>query len=346
MEERVQEALERVIERELEGNRQAPVERAIFGHAEPKGLAAAFERCCAELLGADVRAGLFYRSSIGAVAGVELNDRRRAVLKAYQPDRSRARLAEVVRLQRRLEALGCFAPAVLAGPAPLARGHIIIEAYVTRGHTRNAHEPVVRRALAHSWHAVSAALEPEVAVTSLPAHLVAQLEPGRLWPTPHSKLFDFEATRQGAEEIDALAAAALKRREPAGRIVLGHSDWRAEHVHFEGDRPVAAFDWDSLCKGQEAELVGFIAHAFCADWTRSDCVQAPTLDEARAFVAEYEAARGAPFGAAERRLLAAAFAYSIAYTARCGHAYGRRDRERPGTFHELLARYGQHLFEL
>jgi hypothetical protein len=339
------EPLEQVIGHALAANQRAPVEHAIFGHAEPERLARQFERCCVELLGAEVRAGLFYRSSIGAVAGVELGDGRRAVLKAYQPDRSRARLVEVVRLQRRLESLGCLAPAVLAGPEPLARGQVVIEAYVARGHTRDAHEPLVRRALAHSLYAVSAALESEVAVTSLPAHLLAQLEPGHLWPTPHSQLFDFEATRAGAEEIDALAAAALERREAAGRIVLGHSDWRAEHVHFEGNRPVAAFDWDSLCKSHEAELVGFIAHAFCADWTRPDCVQAPTLDEARAFVADYEAARGATFGAAERRLLGTAFAYSIAYTARCGHAYGRRERERPGTFHELLARHGRGLFE-
>jgi len=56
-------------------------------------------------------------------------------------------------------------------------------------------------------------------------------------------------------------------------------------VRFDGERIVAAFDWDSLHKEREPALVGYTAHAFCADWTRADIVPVPTLDEARAFVA-------------------------------------------------------------
>jgi hypothetical protein len=322
------------------------VELAIYGSADPAALARELDRCCRQLLQVGTRAGLFYQSSIGAVAGVELEDGRRVVIKAYQPERSCERLREVVRLQRELAARGCLAPDVLAGPAPLARGQVIIEEYVQRGHTRDGHEPVVRRALASSLHAVSAALDPFVAVSSLPVHLLAQLAPDVLWPRPHSKLFDFEATRAGAEQIDALATQARQRMLRAGRVVIGHTDWRAEHVRFEGDLPIAAFDWDSLCKGREPELVGFIAHAFCADWSRPQHVQAPTLEEARAFVSDYEAARGRAFDAEERRLLGASFAYSVAYSARCGHAYGKRERDEPGTFHELCARYAERLLEL
>lgn len=58
-----------------------------------------------------MNAGLFYRSSVGTVAGVELVDGRCAVLKAHQPARSRERLAEVVRLQNHLAPQGRFAPA-------------------------------------------------------------------------------------------------------------------------------------------------------------------------------------------------------------------------------------------
>jgi hypothetical protein len=32
-------------------------------------------------------------------------------------------------------------PAVLAGPARLAHGHVVIEEYVERGRTRDGHEP-------------------------------------------------------------------------------------------------------------------------------------------------------------------------------------------------------------
>ncbi|MCU0687336.1 MAG: hypothetical protein MUF34_34675 [Polyangiaceae bacterium] len=117
----------------------------------------------------------------------------------------------------------------------------------------------------------------------------------RLWPTPYSKLFDFDATARGAEWIDDVAAAA-RAVAPAGAIVIGHADWRAEHVRFRGDTVAVAYDWDSLARDRETALVGSCAHAFPANWAREGRTQAPTLDEARAFVADYEAARGQPFG--------------------------------------------------
>src|SRR5262245_26541554 len=101
---------------------------------------------------------------------------------------------------------------------------------------------------------------------------------------------------------------------------------------FAGARPVIAFDWDSLCCEHEPALLGSVAHGFCADWSLPDHRQAPTLEEARAFVGDYERARGRPFSPAERRLCGAAFAYACAYTARCGHALDGDTRERAGAF--------------
>jgi hypothetical protein len=234
---------------------------------------------------------------------------------------------------------------VLAGPSPLGRGLAIAERYVDRGVARDAHEAAIRRALATSLHALVEALEPFIATSVLPLQLSSP-PAGEIWPTPHSRLFDFEATRAGAVDIDSLAAEARSRVTSSGRIVLGHGDWRAEHVRFDGATPVVAFDWDSLCKEAEPALVGFNAHGFCADWSRADHAQAPTLDEARAFVNDYEVARGHPFADDERRLCGAAFAYSVAYTARCTHALGRDERRQPGTFQHLVATYGRGLLDL
>jgi hypothetical protein len=167
-----------------------------------------------------------------------------------------------------------------------------------------------------------------------------------LWPPPHSRLFDFEATRSGAEYIDELAATARGSMIPVGRHVIGHSDWRAEHVRFGDDRPVLAFDWDSLCVEREPALVGITAHMFCADWSCDRIGQAPTLEEARAFVAEYQAAARRQFTHDERVLCSAAFAYSVAYTSRCGHASGVDTRNQPGTFQHLIASAGAELLEL
>jgi hypothetical protein len=163
---------------------------------------------------------------------------------------------------------------------------------------------------------------------------------------PHSRLFDFDSTTAGAEYIDELAARARALMVPTGRVVLGHGVWRAEHVRFEGDEPVVGFDWDSLCRDREPSLVGAVAHAFSADWSRAEHVQAPTMEEAREFVAAYETARGRRFTAEERQLCSGAFAYGVAYTARCGHAAGIDTRDQPGSFQYLIAVEGDGLLRL
>jgi|SRR5580700_4615188 hypothetical protein len=109
---------------------------------------------------------------------------------------------------------------------------------------------------------------------------------------------------------------------------------------------LSAFDWDSLCREREPALVGAAAHGFCADWSQTAIPQAPTMDEARAFVSDYEQARGKPFSVDERRLCRASLAYATAYAARCGYAAGGDHHETPGSFLHLLWSERTHLFEL
>jgi hypothetical protein len=45
----------------------------------------------------------------------------------------------------------------------------------------------------------------------------------------------------GAEWIDGITAAArVVRDEPIGREVVGHGDWVANHVRFDGEEPCVA----------------------------------------------------------------------------------------------------------
>lgn len=150
----------------------------------------------------------------------------------------------------------------------------------------------------------------------------------------------------GAEDIDEVATAARLRMLPCGRTVLGHGDWRAEHVRFEATQPVVAYDWEGLSKRPEPDLVGHTALAFCADWSRADYVQTPTIEESRAFIAAYEEARGHPFDRIERTLCGASFAYTAGYIARCVHALGRDERRKPGTCQHLIAMHGLGLLNL
>ena len=322
------------------------VELAIFGHQDPARISAALDDLCSEAFGSRVAGALFYQSSVTAVAGLELRDGRRVVVKAHQPDQPSSTLAELAHMQARVAEASGLAPRPLAGPLPFANGFATVEEHDERGASADAHDPDVRRAIAASLHDVVELLAPLAARSRLPRHLLFARAGNDLWPRPHSRLFDFEATRAGAEEIDALAAAARAALSPHGRAVLGHGDWRVEHLRFAGGRVVLAYDWQSICRTEEAALVGFAAHAFCADWSGSDPRQAPSLEEARAFVADYERARGAPFDREERSLCGAAFAYSVAYTARCGHAGGYDGRGTPGTFRHLLVAHGAELLKL
>src|SRR5262249_4285687 len=159
-----------------------------------------------------------------------------------------------VRVQRYLADRGVFAAEILAGPSPLGHGHAIVERFVDIGATEDAHRPEIRAALATALRTIIATCEPLVGSSALERGLLARPN-APLWPTPHSKLFDFEAAARGAEWIDEIASLARQRMAPAGVRVIGHSDWRAEHVRFVGDRPVVAFDWDSLCCQLEPELL-------------------------------------------------------------------------------------------
>ncbi len=311
------------------------VELAIFGSADARSIARILNAFCMQNLGSPVAGGLFHQSSIGSVTGVVLEDGRSLVVKAHQPSHSREFLAEVVRVQSYLAERRVFATKVVAGPLPVGRGHAVVEEFVDIGSKADAHRPEIRGALAAGLHAIVQACAPLVDGTSLGPGVLASAG-NALWPTPHSKLFDFTATAKGAEWIDDIAARARERMNPIGKSVIGHGDWRAEHVRFLTNKPVVAFDWDSLCREREPALIGAAAHGFCANWAQGDKRQAPSLDEARAFVRDYERARGKMFSAEERRLCGACLAYASAYTARCGYAGGGDEHETPGTFQHLV----------
>lgn len=321
------------------------VELAIFECADAYLIAGFLNTFCLRNLGSPIAEGLFHQSSIGSVSGVVLEDGRSVVIKAHQPERSREFLAEVVRVQSYLTERAVFATQVVTGPLPLGRGYAIVEAFTDIGSKADAHRPEIRGALAAGLHAIVQACNPLVETTSLGPALLRSAGDA-LWPTPHSKLFDFAASAKGAEWIDDIAERARERMRPVGDLVIGHSDWRVEHVRFSANTPVVAFDWDSLCCEREPALIGTVANGFCADFSQGDNRQAPTLDEARAFVRDYERARGRRFSAEERRLCGASVAYASAYTARCGHAAGHDERETPGTFQHLVWNERGNLFEM
>jgi hypothetical protein len=96
------------------------------------------------------------------------------------------------------------------------------------------------------------------------------------------------------------------------------------------------YDWDSLTLESELVLVGAAAATFTATWYLP-VRPAPTVDEARGFVGEYESARGVAFTAQERDQINGAATYALAYSARCEHAIDPEGRRYAGGFREALA---------
>lgn len=321
----------------------AVLERRALGTSDLELAAKRLEECCTRTL-APVAECLFYRSNVGLVAGLVLDDGRRVVAKVHRPNQTRTRLATVQRVQGHLADHGYPCPRPV-GMAHCEHAFVTFEELREDGGYRQGHDPAVRRAMAESL-AEQIRLAAEV-----PEVLALNREPLRgqrvLWRDTHP-MFDFETTRAGAEWIDELAGRALDvLRDDPGDPVVGHTDWRVEQMRFAGGRVSVAYDWDSLVRDAETTIVGYAARAFPLAWERGGSRLWPTPEEQVAFVAEYEAVRGRPFSAAERRAVAAAGVFLSAYGARCEHAVAEPGEPvSPNCQRYGLAESGTALFDL
>jgi hypothetical protein len=333
------ESIETVIERSLEGD-SGLIEREVFGSADARAIGAVIARFCAAELGAAPAAGLFYQASVGCVLGLELDDGRRVVLKAHQPDKSVARLAACQAVQAGLCARGFPCPEPLLGPRPLGRGLAVVERHVATGAPADPHDPAIRAEIAARLHELMVIARAADLGTGLHGSWFGSLPAEQLWPRPHNPRIDFPGTARGAEWIDALARRA--RSVPlAGARVLGHFDWRSEHFRFEAGRMSVVYDWDSLHFEREPIAAGAAAYGFSADFSRPDVALTPSLEEIFGFFASYEHARGRAFDTAERRSAHASAVYSLAYVARCQHAEAaERTGARQLAFIDLLREAG------
>jgi hypothetical protein len=111
------------------------VELAVYGTDTATTIAETLNSFCQQVLGAGSRRGLFHQSSVGSVTGILLEDGRSVVVKAHQPEKSHALLAEIVRIQTYLAENGIFAPRILAGPEALGQGLAIVEQFCDVGVT-------------------------------------------------------------------------------------------------------------------------------------------------------------------------------------------------------------------
>lgn len=277
----------------------------------------------------------FCEISVGAAFGLLLEDGSRVVVKAHPAGRNVGFLEASCRVQRHLFERDFPCPRPILGPAPFGEGSAVVEAFEDRGERADAHEPWVRREMAGTLARVIRQSSEVPDVGGL--RLDWTWPEDRLWPAPHNALFDFEATAAGVGWIDEVAAAAKRVVDAStGPIVVGHGDWSVKHFRFENGKVSVVYDWDSLRLTKEAIVVGSAAATFPATWYLPVVSLAPSPDEMRLFLQEYEAGRERTFPAEERDAVVAAAIYAMSYSARCEHAIDPEGEDLAGGFREAL----------
>jgi hypothetical protein len=122
-----------------------------------------------------------------------------------------------------------------------------------------------------------------------------------------------EWIEETARRVQAkLAGSAVGR-------VLGHADWEAQNMRWQGGKPLAVHDWDSLAWLPEAALAGTAAGVFAS---HGKPTLAP-LASSEAFLEAYERARGGRFSSHESEIAWAASIWVALHNARDELIYDR-----------------------
>lgn len=303
---------------QLEGWDLMTTEEAVLGTRDPAAIASLLDGFCQDHLGSGVSGGLFYGSSVGCVAGVELGDGRQVVVKAYQRRWGREFLAAVSRVQHHLAAHGFPCPEALLGGQLLGPALANVEMLLP--------DPGVRTLASSSDMAASAAgLAGQIGLCrdlSEPplSHHPLNAAPGRLYPEPHSPFFDFSLRADGAAWIDRLGAQARAERDADDSpLTIAHTDWSARNIRVRDGQLQAAYDWDSLSLAPEPVAIGQAAATWCSFGEPGDPV-APGPEQTMTYISAYESAAGHRLSRRQRRAAQAAALWVLCYTARCEHA--------------------------
>ena len=336
------------IRKEIETWDSPFVELDCFGTENSGQIVSVMNEFCRTHLCSGIRGYFFYRASIGSVHGLQLEDGRDLVIKVRPPRATNPNLSfdstslgAICSVMNWLADRGYPCPKIILGPTRLSKGLATVEELLERGERGNGFDPECRKLIASGFAELIDRLR---SFPGDPSCLKHFQRGDVLYPQPHSKLFDFAKTAKGAEWIDEFARRARQAKVHDGTPVFGHADWRVEHLRFEDGKIVATYDWDSLAFQPETDLVGLSAHGFTADWGVEGVRRIPTADDIRAYVADYEEARGQSFSKRERGSLFAHCVYFIAYGARCAHSLERERTEwEEDTFPYLLRTDGEAL---
>ena len=271
---------------------------------------------CRRYLQSPVRSLIFGAGEMSEVIGVRLDDGRAVVVKSRPSGGGRA--AGCVEIQRRLAAAG--APCA----APLTEG---ITHDVVTVHAEEWRPGGAVRDDDGDRHAVQSArvLAEVMMITKTLPGPVPNLLPNPLWVQwdnqepggwPGHELIDARQRQTRVVLPEWLETVRVQVRERLGHaslpLVVGHADWEAQNLTWEGETIHTIHDWDSLALLSEASLVG----AACGCFASTDVPTLAPLASSATFLDAYEEAVGRRFTAEEREVAWAASLFPAAWNAR------------------------------
>ena len=273
---------------------------------------------CEEQLGSPPAGEIFRSGHLSAVIGLRLADNRAVVVKV-RPDSPR--IAACVEVQRRLFESGYPCPEPLTDAVPFGDGVATAEGYVPGG-------TLLPSADRSAW-AFAGAFARLVTLAPRPAE-VPTLDPtpswadwnhagAGLWPHPEDSDVNLNEVTGPAWIDDAGRRARDRLRAGTSEAVIGHCDWLAANLRWNGDKLLVAHDWDSVTADSEAVLAGFAA----ALYSTVSVKQLATVEETQRFLVAYRDAHGRELSADELELSWAAGVWTRAYDARFQHAAGQ-----------------------
>jgi hypothetical protein len=273
---------------------------------------------CEERLGSPPASEIFRSGNLSAVMGLRLADNRAVVVKV----RPRSpRIAACVEVQRRLFESGYPCPEPLTGAAPFGDGVATAEAYVPGG----APLPSAGR----SAGAFGEAFARLVTLAPRPAEVPALDPPpswaawdhaeAGLWPLPEDPDVNLNEVAGPAWIDDTGRRARDRLRADASDTVIGHCDWLAGNLRWNGDELLVVHDWDSATADSEAVLAGFAA----ALYSTVSVKELATVEETQRFLVAYCDARSRELSADELERAWAAGVWTRAYDAKYQYAVGQ-----------------------
>ncbi|MFC9256025.1 phosphotransferase [Amycolatopsis thailandensis] len=271
-------------------------------------------RWCVEHLGSPPSEEIFRSGHLSTVIGLRLTDDREVVVKV-RPDSPR--MAACVEIQRRVFQAGFPCPQPLTGAVPFGEEIATAEVYVPGG-----------ALLPNADHAAGAFAEAFARLINLAPRPgeVPSLDPAPswaawnhaedgLWPCPEDSDTDLNAVAGPAWIDDAGRRSRDRLRTGESETVIGHCDWLAGNLRWDGNELLVVHDWDSMIVDSEAVLVGFAA----ALYSTVSVDELATVEDTERFLDAY----GREFSPDELERSWAAGVWTRAYDAKYQATVGR-----------------------